>query len=368
MTGELVPFPFAVPGMTATEARAAADLFLEAPAGERIARIGEYQLANPETLLALCHRLDSEIESRPTEVCEAASAAYDYVEQTPGRTFLFDEREYYLGELAVLAGTACRILSRRDDARTWLDRAETWFLLTANACGDASRVGYQRLALKMEERQFTEVVRLTGPLAESFRRGNARELELKCRYLEAAALKETGRLVESLAGFRCILDEAKAIGSVRIVSSTYVALIQLQSEMNEATEAFALAREAAPILQASNNRIALAKLNWGIGLLMRTQKRPAEAVEAFRSAQAEFREIGLKADVAALHLVIGDLLLEAGQDRQAEWEIRAALPVIDELKMVPEGFAALSLLRESLRRRSIDRTALRRVHGYFEEI
>lgn len=76
----------------------------------------------------------------------------------------------------------------------------------------------------------------------------------------------------------------------------------------------------------------------------------------------------MPADVAALHLVIADVLLDSGQERQAEWEIRAALPVIDRLKMVPEGFAAMSLLRESLRRRSIDRQALRNVHGYFEEL
>jgi hypothetical protein len=41
--------------------------------------------------------------------------------------------------------------------------------------------------------------------------------------------------------------------------------------------------------------------------------------------------------------------------------------VIDELKMVPEGMAALALLRESVRGRGIDRAALRELHGYFEK-
>ena len=76
----------------------------------------------------------------------------------------------------------------------------------------------------------------------------------------------------------------------------------------------------------------------------------------------------MRADVAAVHLVIADLLLENGQDKQAEWEIRQALPIIDEYKLVPEGFAALTLLRESLRRQKIDRQALRNLHGYFEEL
>jgi len=35
--------------------------------------------------------------------------------------------------------------------------------------------------------------------------------------------------------------------------------------------------------------------------------------------------------------------------------------------MVPEGYAALSLLQESLRRRQIDQNALRNLHGYFRD-
>jgi hypothetical protein len=75
----------------------------------------------------------------------------------------------------------------------------------------------------------------------------------------------------------------------------------------------------------------------------------------------------MRGDEAAVLLVIADLLLEQGAEAQAEWEIRAALPIIDEEKMVPEGMAAYALLRESVRRRKIDRNALRDVHGYFQE-
>jgi hypothetical protein len=63
--------------------------------------------------------------------------------------------------------------------------------------------------------------------------------------------------------------------------------------------------------------------------------------------------------------VLAELLLDVGQEREAELEIRAALPIIDEEKMVSEGLAALSLLQESLRHRKIDREALRQVHTHF---
>jgi DNA-directed RNA polymerase specialized sigma24 family protein len=109
-------------------------------------------------------------------------------------------------------------------------------------------------------------------------------------------------------------------------------------------------------------------MNW-----RRKAKRHAELLARFgplseepiREEQEEAEEMGLRGDVAAIHLVLADVLLDAGQEREAELEIRAALPIIDEEKMVPEGVAALSFLRESVRRRKIDRNALRELHGHF---
>src|SRR5262249_48547172 len=92
------------------------------------------------------------------------------------------------------------------------------------------------------------------------------------------------------------------------------------------------------------------------------------AIGAYRAAQLEFTELHMRADVAAVHLVVADLLLDNRQDKQAEWEIRQALPIIDEDKLLPEGFPALSRLRAALRRQKIDRQALRNLHRYFEEL
>src|SRR5262249_37326395 len=133
-------------------------------------------------------------------------------------------------------------------------------------------------------------------------------------------------------------------------------------------EALTLSAEATPLLRRLGNRIGLAKLQWGVGYLLRNQVVPSGAIDAYRTAQREFADLGMRADVAAIHLIIADIMLETDQEKQAEWEIRQALPLIDEYKLVPEGFAAMTLLRESLRRQKIDRTALRNLHGYFEEL
>lgn len=369
MTGDLLPFPSPLNSISSDEGRAAAEQFLGTPIEERKQRIGEFHLDQSETLLAVCQLLEERKESTPAGVAEDAEFTYQLLENLPASSgsFLFDEREYYLGELALLVGTACRFLSHRDQARKWFDRAEIWFLLTANAHGDIARLAYQRLALKMEERLFDEVLRTVPALLEAFERMKATESCLKCRSLRAIALKETGQSEEALRVFRALSLEAQALGSEKLLGSAHVNMIQLHATLGEADEALQLARETMPLLRRLNNRSDMAKLQWGIGDLLRTQGKFQAAVDTFRAVQEEFAGIEMHADVAALHLAIADLLLELGQDRQAEWEIRQALPVIDELKMVPEGVAALSLLRESLRRRSIDRQALRDLHGYFDD-
>ena len=94
----------------------------------------------------------------------------------------------------------------------------------------------------------------------------------------------------------------------------------------------------------------------------------SEAIDSCRNAQEEFEAIGMRADIAALNLVVADLLLEEGKSVEALREISEALPVIAELKMAPEGMAALSLVRESVRRQEVNRQALRELHGYFQEL
>ncbi len=43
-----------------------------------------------------------------------------------------------------------------------------------------------------------------------------------------------------------------------------------------------------------------------------------------------------------------------------------ALPTIEEQKMVPEGFAAMALLKESVRRRKTDPNALRELREHVQ--
>lgn len=367
MSGELRAFRRRC--LTPEEGKAAAERVLSIPIPEREALARECHLDDPETLLSITKALVDQGPAKPLAVLEEAEFLYRYLEslrpEYPLDPFLLDEHAYFLGESARIAGTMCRDLSRRAEARRWFDRSEGAFLSTLNPAANLAKLSYQRLALKTEERQFDEVLELLPRLIRNLEDQEMPVEALKCKFLAGHALREMDRLDEALELYQGIVEQARALGSGRLLGSAYMDLMQMNAFLGNAEKAFDLACEATPLLRQFNNRIDLAKLQLGLGYLYRNLGKLPEAIEAFRVAQREFAELEMRADIAANQLVVADLLLELGQTQQAEWEIRAALPVIEEYELVPEGLAAFSLLRESLRRRQIDRKALRDLHGYF---
>jgi tetratricopeptide (TPR) repeat protein len=366
VTADLIRFP-RKSALSTQEAALAVDRILEVSLDCRAGQADELRLEDPEVLLSICQYLRDRFETSPISVREQAIFFYRFLEKPPRPIGSFDERDYYLGEFALTAGTACRFLALRDESRHWFDLAEVNFVLAHNASAHFARLAYQRLALRVEERDFDQVLTLAPRWVMAFRDLQLLEDALKCRFLEAIALKEIERFDEAERTLKEIRDDAVALKSDRLAAIASQNLFQLYAFLGQADRAISVAQEVIPVFKQLDNRVGLAKLQLGLGYLLRSQARLSDALEAYRTAQWEFRELGMHADVASTHLVLADLLLDAGQAAQAEWEIRGALPVIDELKLVPEGIAALSLLRDSLRRRQIDRQALRSLNGYFEE-
>ena len=366
MAGRVLRFP--QQSASSEENRAAAERLLGTPFLERLSKIAELRLEDPENLLSITDLLRDRRETSPAEVCNEAEFFYRFLEKPRRKVGLFDERQYFLGEFALIAGTACRHLSRWDEARLWFDRAESGFRHTANAVGELSRLAYQRLALRMEERELDAVLELAPPLADSLIDLGMPEEALKCCFLEGLALMESDRLSESVDVFQRICREATTLGSERFLASAYGNLTHVYGMMGDSANAIEASRLAIPVLKRLDDRIALAKVQWGLATMLREIGQIPGSIEAYRTAQREFGLIGMRADMAALSLVVADLLLETGREHEAMGEVLAALPIIDELKMVPEGVAALSLLRESLRQQKINRQALRDLHGYFEDL
>ena len=366
MNGRILRFPQRT--IAPEEVESGVERIFATPVAERAASAETLRLDEPDLLLAACGRVRGRLEAAPASAYEEGSFFYSYLREPNRPIGLFDEREYFLGEFALIAGTACRQLSRRDEARLWFERAETSFLHTMNAVADVTRIAYQRLALRIEERDIEAVLELTPSVVESFRKLGMADDALKARFLEGLAFMESDRLDEAIGTFDQIASEADALGSARLLASAYGNLTHVYGMLGDSARAIQSSRQAIPALQRLNDRVGLAKVQWGLARLLRETGQIAPAIETYRAAQEEFEHIGMRADVAALDLVLADLLLELGEEAAARQSVLRALPVIGELHMVPEGMAALSLLRESLRSQRIDRPALRELHGYFEEI
>jgi len=365
MTGRLLVFPWRR-HLSIDDGKEAAERILATPIAERRAKAKELLLEDPSTIVFLLGRFTAQIESAPANVHDEAEFLYWFIGKPRRKIGVFDEREYFLGECALLAAKACRFLSRREEARRWMDRSEAGFRLSARHVEDLSRLAYERLASYVEERRFEEVLEMVPELFETMVAHDMVEEAIKTRFLEGWALRETGKLVEAADVFTRVADWARSVkNGARLLAGSYVNLGQIQAALGDGEQALRMATEAMPIFRELNDLLGLAKLRWTIGDTLRAQGKIPAAIEAYREAQKEFGALQMRADVASLHLVIADQLLSLGQERQAEWEVRAALPVLEEEKMIPEGLAAYGLLRESLRRKQINRDALRDLHGYF---
>lgn len=365
MNGRIIRFP--KHKLSLEQAETAAGQILSLSHEDRLRRRRSLPMEDPETLLAVCSVIRSRLTSDPSSAREEAEFFFHFLEKPRRDIGLFDERSYFLGELALLAGAACRQLSRREEAWIWFDRSEAGFRHTINAAADLSRLSYQRLAERLEERQIDVVLELLPSLIESFRTLGMNEDALKARFLEGLAFIETDEPARAADVFAEIADDPETQDNPRLRAAAYTNLTHVHGMVGDADAAIAASAKAIPVFRQLNDRIGLAKVQWGLANLLRESDQLGPAVEAYRQAQEQFDALGMRADIAALNLVVADLLLDLGKDADALREISAALPVIDELKMAPEGMAALSLLRESARRQEVNRAALRELHGYFPQ-
>jgi len=89
-------------------------------------------LYDAETMLSLITSLRSLRDARPEEAAPESAALYSWLSATKGRLGRLDEKDYYLGEIALISGGACRLLGKRDESELWLDRADSCFRHTLN--------------------------------------------------------------------------------------------------------------------------------------------------------------------------------------------------------------------------------------------
>jgi tetratricopeptide (TPR) repeat protein len=279
---------------------------------------------------------------------------------------LFDEHDYFLGEIALLAAGAERLLGNRAGVELWLERAEAAFRHTVNPGPSLAQVSYVRLTLRYDKGAYDEVLDLLPSAVRSFERLGMKAETAKTRYLEAMTLKELSRRTEAFEKLRALEADLEDRSDIGLLGQVLAEIGALHNADKRFDDALACYQRALKLVSQARRTFAVADLKLNIGEVLRNQGQLSAAVEAFREGVQTFEELGMTTWTAFARLALADTLLALGRPRQAEWEIQAALPVIEEQKMVPEGLAAVALLRESVRQRQANPRALREIREHLQ--
>ena len=352
--------------LSAAEAVGHAGNYLAVPIEERGEDLRTANLGNPEILVELCGLLREQANRLPLVVEAEASELYVWLSARKGSVGLFDEAHYFLGESALLVGNASRHLGKREDAERWLDRADSSFRHTVNPAPQMARVSYARLALRYDMRRYEEVMEFLPSLAHEFQKAGMADDASKCHFLEAMTFKELGRAADAAARLEVLVSALEARHEAPLRGAALVNLGDIRSSQGSHELAIGLYRQAMPLLRSAKRYSALADLKAMLGETLRRTGHVAASAESYREAVKDHLALGMLTRATYLRVLLAGVLLEAGQAREAEWEILAALPTIDEEKMVPEGFAAVSLLRESVRQRKTNPLALRELREHLQ--
>jgi tetratricopeptide (TPR) repeat protein len=346
------------------DALARARAFLAAPVSDRTAERLDADLGDGDVLMSICALLLEATNTNPADVAREAPPIYKWISARSEKQFFFDERDFFLGEAALLAGCSYRHLGKRQDAETWFDRADANFRHTVAPAAHLARVSYNRLALRYDQNRHEDVLELLPSTALTFQRlGMATDFS-KCMFLEAMSLKMLGRFEEAADLLEPLASNEALDFALR--GTALVNLGNVYSNQGSFDRALAAYGQAKPLLESGRRLSTLADLKVMFGETLRALGRSADAMIAYREAIADHVELGMLTRAAYLRVAFAEALLEAGRAREAEWEILAALPTIDDQEMVPEGFAAVSLLRESVRQRKTDPKALLDLREYLQ--
>lgn len=336
--------------------------YLAMPASER-GELTDECLSDADSLLFLCSELSEKCNSSPATVLDEATGIYRWINVSTLQIGFFDDRDYFLGETALIAAGACRLLGRRDDVEVWLDRADANYRHTINSTASLARVAAERLSLHYDMRRYQRVFELVPSLIRSFEALKMSRHALKCRFLEALALKDSDRLLECRERLEAMIKDPALASDPTLQGMVIAHLAETMSAFGEYGEAIAMLRQG---LTFNHQPLVAANLKAAAAECLRYQGDLRTAADFLRAAIGDYLAIEMATHVAYLRLILAEILIASSRSREAEWEILAALPTIQAEKMAPEGFVAMVLLHESVKQKKTDPGALRELREHIQ--
>lgn len=335
--------------------------FLMSARAEESAALSENFLVDAESLLTVTSVLRDLRNEHPAVVERKLPALREWVDLNFRPPSFRDEREYFLAELELSAAVCAKWAGCCQASLEIIERAKRLFSQTREAESGTLDAEVLRLSIRYETGHYDEVLReLPGLQTRLNSSGMATSLA-KSWLLEGVALKSMGRVVESLRPLRLALESEPCRRSAVLRTFALGFLADSCILAGRRGEALNFLKAAAESLGEKDTPTARTHLKAVVGEGHRIDGDVSRAIAAYREAREEWQSLGAERWAAYTRLLTAEALLLTGREKECEAEVLAALPTIERLKMVAEGLSALALLRESVRRRRTNRTALRDV-------
>jgi tetratricopeptide (TPR) repeat protein len=332
--------------------------FLAVRFSERSERLNERFLVDPAIVLAACVKFENDRNVRPSLVARDAVLAYQWVSDRSAEWICCDDALFFGGDLALSASVALRHIGRASSSKHWLGTARNDFSRTSNAEAELARVRVQELSLLQERHESEEVVRLLPPVIETLaKHGVLREL-CYARLLEAVALKDGGGSEQAGEKLTQLVTDESVRTDPLAYGIALVTLAQYRAATGRFDESLELLRQAAPVVDQAGAPIVTGQFYASLGEGFRDRGFLEQAETAYRTAISTFIQAEMCRWVAYLQVILAEVLLAGGREREAIAELLSALPVIARESLGREGAVAIALLSKSIRRQNIDANAL----------
>lgn len=309
-------------------------------------------VSDPLILFGVCALLRERRDRSPREALAFARGLYERLKNGDPNYWAV-ELLYFLGETALCVSTSARLSGEFEKAAEWIEIAEKAFHELTRPDELIAAVLYARLTIAFELTNYSCVLTEVDNLIEWYKGAGLRRGVAKSLYLKGDVLKLIGRLQEAEEVWRAGLKIVEEEHDLR--ASILAHLSEIKTIRGEFGEALDLLLQAKAITAHGQMSMVSANIEVLFGELNRQCQKWDDALEFFYRGVTQFASLGMKAMVARVRVQIAEALLASGRVVEAERELAAVLPDLTRRRIIPEGLAALALLREAVRQRSMDR-------------
>ena len=299
-----------------------------------------------EDLFQILLYLQDQRDVDPRETAKTAESFYRSLQKLE---LPEDLQEFFLAETAVLVGGALRQVAQPTVVERWAELAEVHVQDDPDPRPTKERIALLRLTCLYEQSRYDLVVKGAAALERSFENLEMDEERIKCRILWAASLKLLGRFQEALDVLKRVREWKPGIRP-----SLYGWVLLNSGDLHLVCGDHSLALrdlgEAETLLREGKQFTGLADVHSMISCIYRSQGMLREALHLLKSSRDEHARLGMKSLEAANRMLIAETYLAMGRHRDAEVEIRLAIPVFEDQRMVADAVVGVNLLQEAMRR------------------